>query len=307
MRFTSLASMLMAVSAPALTAAFAPSPVVNVVGGVATQKIVSAGAGSILRHNQKTTTTTMSTSQLAASSFSDDDDETKSWEFNPLYGGLLVGFLTYGLAFSPGELFSDFDNSIISAYAANPASPEGINELFLIIFNGLGIMPIVLSQLIFPQGRQKGLYAAPFCLASLAMGYGGVGWYLSLRAPPVDAKSQGETGWVTKNVLENKIVNWGLVALCLSNIVQSGILGLDFSQVLAGFQELVGQSKLANVSSVDLTILTIAAATLIPRDLKLRDAEIDDQKANLIAASTVLLPIVGAGLYCALRPSLPEE
>jgi hypothetical protein len=33
----------------------------------------------------------------------------------------------------------------------------------------------------------------------------------------------------------------------------------------------------------------------------------DMTKANIIAASTVLLPVIGSTIYCALRPPLPEE
>jgi hypothetical protein len=47
--------------------------------------------------------------------------------------------------------------------------------------------------------------------------------------------------------------------------------------------------------------MTIPAASLIPEDLKRRE-----EKENLIAGATILLPVIGRTLYCAFRPKLPE-
>ena len=118
--------------------------------------------------------------------------------------------------------------------------------------------------------------------------------------------------WVTRNVLENKVFNWIVVALVVSVPVTTGALasGLeDWSGAVAGYLDLFGTTKLASISTVDLSILTTAAATLIPRDYRLRvsSEQEEEKKGYLIAASTVLFPVLGAALYCALRPPLPEE
>lgn len=115
-----------------------------------------------------------------------------------------------------------------------------------------------------------------------------------------------DLGWVTKNVLENKIFNWAMVALAASCFVSTGFLGglaTDAGAQIQGYTELVQSSAIASVSSCDLAILTVAAASLIPEDLKRRGFD-DSGKAAAIAASTVFLPIFGAVLYCALRPKL---
>jgi hypothetical protein len=119
--------------------------------------------------------------------------------------------------------------------------------------------------------------------------------------------------WFSRNVLENKVFNWLVVALVVSVPVTTGVLasGLeDWSGAVAGYLDLFGTTKLASISTVDLCILTTAAAALIPRDYRLRvssEQEEEQKKANWIAASTVLFPVLGAALYCALRPPLPEE
>ena len=73
------------------------------------------------------------------------------------------------------------------------------------------------------------------------------------------------------------------------------------------YTDLFVESKFVSTSSVDAVILNVAAASLIPRDLKLRQPEVEDDKARIVGASTMLLPFLGAALYCALRPPLPSE
>ena len=121
--------------------------------------------------------------------------------------------------------------------------------------------------------------------------------------------SKSDLGWVTKNILENKIFNWAVVALSLSVFYTTGLIDgilADAGGQIQGYMDLYTSSALCSVSSCDLLILTLALASLIPEDLKRRGVE-DSGKANAIAASTLLLPVVGATVYCALRPELPEE
>ena len=236
---------------------------------------------------------------------------------NPLYAGLWAAFLGYGIFFSPGQVGDPIDTTIIEGFINDPTNTAGnMNPLFFMIFNFLGVMPLVMAQLVLPQdnnARSGKISPVPFCLASMAAGYGSLGLYLGfLRQSPVETKTQSDATFITRNVAENKIFNWLMIILCGSAIFSSGILGQlgDIGSVISDYSQLASTSKLVTVSSVDLTILTIVAATLIPRDYRLRIQDDDDtaaKNANLIAASTVLLPVIGAALYCALRPSLPEE
>ena len=73
-----------------------------------------------------------------------------------------------------------------------------------------------------------------------------------------------------------------------------------------GYADMFRTSKLVSVSTVDLSILIAMTATLIPQDLRLRNPE-QSGSANLIAASTLLLPMYGALIYCLLRPNLPKD
>ena len=109
--------------------------------------------------------------------------------------------------------------------------------------------------------------------------------------------------------MENKIFNWLLFAALLNTYILSGAgLGLltDAGTTLSDFQELISGSALGLVSTLDLTILCLTGASLVPEDLERRGVT-DRTKASAIAASTILLPVVGLALYSALRPSLEQD
>lgn len=117
-----------------------------------------------------------------------------------------------------------------------------------------------------------------------------------------------ELNWVTQNIFENKAFNWFQVALFFYFMVTYAIepAFAESASVVTGFKELTTSSKFACVSSADLTLLTITAAAVIPQDYKLRNPN-NESRALLIGASTLLLPVLGSALYCALRPNLPQQ
>ena len=135
------------------------------------------------------------------------------------------------------------------------------------------------------------------------------------RAPPVQSKTKAEMAWFSRNVLENKLYSWAVVALIFSVPFATGAVDactLNLESQLSGYAQLVATTKFASVSTADLATLTIALALLIPQDYALRCSdEVSEkdikQKGTLIAVSTLFLPILGGALYAALRPSLEEE
>jgi len=101
--------------------------------------------------------------------------DTASWSFDPLLASLWIGFVAFA-ALGPGELLAESDTALINDYIANPSDP-GFSEGFQLIFNYLGIMPIIIACTAVPQAAQRGLPPLPFLVASFATGYGGVGTY----------------------------------------------------------------------------------------------------------------------------------
>jgi hypothetical protein len=231
------------------------------------------------------------------------DDEYSIDPSNIPFGVVWVALLAFTTFVAPGDFQSDYDNNIIQAIIANPQNPD-INELFFFVFNLFAIIPTALACVVFPQASKQGPPAAPFVIAASFLGYFAFGPYLLLRGKQKEETSLSELGWITANVLENKIFNAGSLALALFFATQ--VSWGDFSSLAQGYSEMAQQSKFVTVSSVDLFLLSATVASFIPQDYKLRNPE-DSDRANLIAASTMLLPVFGSAIYCILRPQLPEE
>jgi hypothetical protein len=90
------------------------------------------------------------------------------------YGAALAVFLGFAAFVAPGSFGAESDNAMLQAYIDNPVAP-GLNEIFNTEFNLLGIIPIVMACLLFPQASPTGLPPAPFLLGSVGLGYFGLG------------------------------------------------------------------------------------------------------------------------------------
>jgi hypothetical protein len=203
---------------------------------------------------------------------------------------------------------SGASQDIINAFIADPLHPNTGSSLFEVVFNTLGLVGLPMACLLMPAAKGQKFSATPFLFGSSLAGYGSLGLYMMTRRPKDDVSVE-DLGWFTKNVLENKIFNWLLVAALLNIYLITGAgqdLLSDFSGTFDTFLETITKSALGLTSTVDLTILCLTGASLVPEDLARRGIT-EKGKAYTIAASTLLLPAVGTAVYCALRPSLKEE
>lgn len=225
---------------------------------------------------------------------------------NPIYAAPYAFFLLFGFYMTSHEA-AGASQQVLEKFIADPLHP-GVNELFATVFNLIGLVGIPLACIIMPSAKGQRFPAPPFLIASAAVGYGAIGPYMMTRKP-VTSIDTDELGWVTKNVLENKIFNWFMVIVAMSSLFTTGLLNAlveDFSGTVAGYADLFSSTAIAGVSSVDFAILCLTAASMIPEDLERRGFT-DKSKASAIAASTLLLPMIGATIYCALRPPLPDN
>jgi hypothetical protein len=235
------------------------------------------------------------------------NDEPFGIRINPPYAIAYVLFLAYAYLRSSSEP-EGASMEILQKFLSNPQNPEGVNELFVTVFNLLGLYAAPIACLLMPGARRQGLPAAPFVLGSVFGGYGALGIYASARTPDPSPTSRSDLGWFTSNVLESKVFNWLVVLACSSAYVTSGALGAlvaDPAGLIGGYAEST-EAAIVAVSSLDFAILTVSAASFVPEDLSRRGYS-GGLAPGLVAASTVLLPGLGAALYCALRPGLDEE
>lgn len=266
-----------------------------------------------------TTTTTLFQARTTKNNYgSDNDDNDKPIKNSILGGGFLKALNpTYTIAYliflsvatymttteTPGA-----SQAMIEKFIADPLHPNLGSSLFEVVFNTLGLVGLPLACLIMPGAKGQSLNPTPFLFGSAAAGYGSLGLFMMTKKP-VTSVSNDDLGWFTRNVLENKLFNWALV-LALANIyVVTGAgasLVQDAGQTFADLGEVLQGSALGLVSTVDLTILCLTGASLVPEDLERRGVK-DSGKAYAIAASTLLFPAVGLALYSALRPNLVLE
>lgn len=247
-------------------------------------------------------------------------DDVPSFQLNIPAAAAWVALVAWAFTAAPGELQSDTDTAMLQAILADPVHP-GINELYYTVFNFFAVIPVILASVILPQDRRNvGLPAAPFLIASSAIGYFGFGPYLALRAPPrttidttiaTDTDDDESIGWFTANVLENKAFAALTVLFSLYLPVAAGLFPAyqqDPAALWQGFVDLVSTSRFASVSLVDLTMLFACTVAATPRDYMLRNPNATQQDATKVAALTALLPFVGSAVYCAVRPSLlPQQ
>ena len=274
---------------------------------IAAEKIpLATSKTSFSTQTNRATTTTVYASNL------DTEEETEGGflsgvSINPPYLAAYVIFLGFAFFKSMTEE-AGASNDILQQFLADPLNP-GCNELFVTIFNLLGLYFIPIACLLMPGAKNQKYPATPFLLGSMFGGYGLIGPYAFTRTPDAAVKTKADLGWVTANILENKIFNWFIaVAFTSAYITSGGVNALisDASGTIDGYGQLFSDTAIASASSVDFLILTLSAASWIPEDLARRNYKGDVAPA-LIAASTALLPGVGVALYCALRPSLDEE
>lgn len=256
------------------------------------------------------------TSTLLLSSNANDVENSNNFiekmglGFNPVFGSMWAAILVFAFVLAPGTLNGPEDTELLARFIANPTN-SGLNELFLVIFNLFPIVTLVLSGVIFPSvaNKKNGLNPTPFVAASAAAGYFALGPYLTLRGQvPTKSIRKTDLGWFTKSVLENKIANYLVLVVALLVPFASGIFTpeFNFDRSLEEYISLVTSSKFVSISTVDLSFLSIATALLIPDDLKRRGFD-NDSMAKVIAAATLLLPVIGGAFYCALRPEVNDD
>jgi hypothetical protein len=288
---------------------------------VPSSQLLAPHPRTILSRNPKTATTSAASSLMMVKASSkrsekpEDDTSpltSSSWKVNPLPAAAWIALVA--IAFSsaaPGELGSADDAAMLNQILADPVSP-GINELFYTLFNVFLPLPVILAALILPQGSKQGIPAGPFLAGSAFLGYFAIGPYLSLRETPRESIAfTADVSWFTTNITENKVTSWLLLVILLYLPVAADLpaqWATDSTAVWQGFVDILSSSRFAAISCMDLTLLHLVTAALIPADYRLRSEDdsssVVEATGNKIALAAALFPFVGPALYCALRPQL---
>lgn len=215
--------------------------------------------------------------------------------------GALVG---YAAVFAPGQ--TPYRDQYFIEKLVGLRSDDGfvINTILWCEFFIMGLWPVIYCSLILPsarnkkEGEGKGVPAWPFLALSFAVGAFALLPYFALWQPPPPKVTKQELKSFPLNVLENKLVAFGVLLSGTALLVIAALAGADqWTEMYQYFRE----SKFIHVMSIDFLTLSSLAPFWVYNDMSTR-RWLD--KGSWLLPLT-LVPYVGPALYLVLRPPLP--
>lgn len=202
---------------------------------------------------------------------------------------LWLGFVSYAFLLAPPNQPDTFE--LIKNLSTGKW--EGINPLVVSLFNIMGVWPMIYSCLLFIDGKEQKIPAAPFATLSFGVGAFALLPYLALREP--------NTKFTGKKNLFLKILDSRLTGIVLSigaiAIVVYGLNG-DWSNFVQQWQT----DRFIHVMSLDFCLLCLLFPALLGDDMARRG-----MKNSAIFWLTALIPLFGSLIYLCVRSPLPEN
>ncbi|MEM6256026.1 MAG: DUF2834 domain-containing protein [Cyanobacteria bacterium P01_D01_bin.156] len=207
-------------------------------------------------------------------------------------GALWLGFVTYAFFLSPPSTPETLD----TIRQLSTGHWTMLNPMVVVLFNLMGLWPVVYAVLALTDGREQAIPAWPFVVGSFALGAFALLPYLVFRkathhlpySPPNTALLKG---------LNHRLVGVGIVTASLI-LMAYGILLGDGART---FQDFYGQfltSQFIHVMSLDFCMLTLLTPSLLWDDIARR-------QLSALWRALSLIPLLGPGLYLMLRPANP--
>ncbi|PSR17205.1 DUF2834 domain-containing protein [filamentous cyanobacterium CCP3] len=204
-----------------------------------------------------------------------------------IFWGVWLGFILYAFILAPPDRPDTADLIL----RLSTGDWQGINPIFVALFNAMGIWPMVYAALALVDGAGQKLRAWPFVVGSFAVGAFALLPYLALRQP--NSSFDGSKSSLLRR-LESR---W------LGAVLGAGAIALAAFALLNGnwpdFWQQWQTSRFIHVTSLDFCALWLLFPVLLKDDMARRGLN-----QPWITAAVLALPLVGACLYLALRPPL---
>ena len=230
---------------------------------------------------------------------SNDDPEPLTSPRRLAYFALWLSLVTYAFTISPGgsEAATAIDNQMIQTIIQTP-NDGTVTPVFSALFNSLGILPAVYASLLLPGANKKQkIPGLLFVISSFALGFFGVGPYLALRRINIDVTDSNKG--MGSGIFENKLTSIGSLLFGIYLVYFAFTAPFEGDRVAAYF-DLFANQRLAHVSTIDFTILSIAMNEPMSEDMQRRGWE------GPSAVTFCAIPLFGPIAYLLLRPSLPK-
>lgn len=203
---------------------------------------------------------------------------------------LWLSFVSYAFFLAPSEQPGTFE--LIKNLSTGKW--DGINPIVISLFNIMGVLPMVYSCLLFIDGRNQKISAAPFALFSFGVGAFALLPYLFLRQP--NPEFTGKKDWFIK-LLDSRITGILLLASAVL-LVSYGLLNGNWTDFIQQWQT----NRFINVMSLDFCLLCLLPAVLVGDDMARRG-----MNNSALFWTTVLLPLFGTLIYLSVRSPIPEK
>ena len=169
---------------------------------------------------------------------------------------------------------------------------DAYDPLVFAVFNMLGIWPLIMVAVLASdtQGRLK---AWPFSFSSMVLGNSALYIYLFLRK--VQKPFVGPKTAIVR-FAESRTLALGLLVLTLA-LIFYGLTEGSFSAFVETWQV----NSFVNAMTIDFILFPVAFAAVLADDMRRRN-----MSTNALFWFYALVPGLGAVIYLAVRPSLPE-
>ncbi|MGD1853703.1 MAG: DUF2834 domain-containing protein [Leptolyngbyaceae cyanobacterium] len=209
-------------------------------------------------------------------------------------GALWLGFVIYAVRLSPP---SD-PNTIEVIRQLSTGQWENLNPMVVVLFNLMGLWPVVYASLALSDGRDQAVSAWPFVVGSFGLGAFALMPYLALRERTCHQLYRPADTTLLRG-LNHWLVGLGVAIATVLLIIYGFSQGYS-SDTWQDFLQQFSSSQFIHVMSLDFCMLTLLTPSLLWDDIVRRQAA---PFWRLVS----LLPLLGPAVYLALRPAAPES
>eukprot|EP00238_Polyblepharides_amylifera_P000245 CAMPEP_0196574070 /NCGR_PEP_ID=MMETSP1081-20130531/3855_1 /TAXON_ID=36882 /ORGANISM="Pyramimonas amylifera, Strain CCMP720" /LENGTH=291 /DNA_ID=CAMNT_0041891971 /DNA_START=148 /DNA_END=1023 /DNA_ORIENTATION=- len=253
--------------------------------------------------------------QVSATVVDSDDDWKDNLSLNSTQRGvcaaLWVALLTAATFGTNPATDPEVDAALISLLTTPGHFFSGeVNPLFEAEWYSFGFVLVIYLSLLMPGAQdQKPLPTVPFVVASGALGWFVLAPYMTLREIREEPITKSDVGFVTRNILENKI--FAGINLASAWYVLTNVIGNSYSGMFGEYSSLVSTQALATISTFDISIMSLMMYFPMVEDMKRRGWEdktvmVGMSKNVSIAVAFTAIPIFGPLLYLFVRPQLED-
>ena len=207
-----------------------------------------------------------------------------------IFWGLWFGFILYAFILAPPNRPDTADLIL----RLSTGAWEGINPTVIALFNAMGIWPMAYAAVAVVDGHGQKQRAWPFVLVSFAVGAFALLPYLALRQP--NPNFSGPKSALLR-LVESRWLGAALAAGA-SALADFALLKGDWLDFWQQWQT----GRFIHVMSLDFVGLWLLFPVLLRDDMARRG-----MSQPWVVAVVLALPLIGACLYLALRPSIEES